>query len=148
MRVKKWKRKEFYCLLHAMHLIPETKTAQHTTEFVLEFSTVSFQALMCWFVDLCLFYSSYTKVLSINDWFVSICQSPVFGFFLRSTGKTRHSMHGIINLLGRVKKMSSNGPFNSFRHKCLTKAEYSERSDVWAFGVTMWEVETLGESPT
>merc|ERR1711944_81276 len=31
--------------------------------------------------------------------------------------------------------------------ECITQKKYSEKSDVWSFGILMWEVMTRGEQP-
>ena len=38
-------------------------------------------------------------------------------------------------------------PFKWLALECLTAREFSEKSDVWAFGVTMYETFTWGSSP-
>ncbi|XP_065322531.1 tyrosine-protein kinase receptor Tie-1-like [Gordionus sp. m RMFG-2023] len=47
----------------------------------------------------------------------------------------------------RKKYGTKNLPIKWLAAECLTLNRYTEKSDVWAFGITLYEIVTLGETP-
>merc|ERR1719435_44216 len=47
-----------------------------------------------------------------------------------------------------VMNSSSNIPVRWEAIECLTHRKYSHKSDVWSFGVTLWEMFAYGRNPT
>ncbi|XP_070551631.1 tyrosine kinase receptor Cad96Ca-like isoform X2 [Ptychodera flava] len=47
----------------------------------------------------------------------------------------------------RVKEHQSHQPIRWFAPETLFSGEYSTMSDVWSFGVVLWEITTLGKTP-
>lgn len=45
------------------------------------------------------------------------------------------------------KRSAGKLPFRWMALESFSRAEYSEKSDVWSFGVLMWEIATFGEQP-
>ena len=46
-----------------------------------------------------------------------------------------------------VMQSSTNIPVKWLAIECLTHSKYSHASDVWAFGVTLWEMFSMGKTP-
>ncbi|EKX39566.1 hypothetical protein GUITHDRAFT_45179, partial [Guillardia theta CCMP2712] len=64
---------------------------------------------------------------------------------LTGSNHCTYSMEAIMN--GRLSFNTNGRPVRYMSPEAIKKRQYTEKSDVWAFGVTCWEIMTSGKTP-